>query len=107
MKLLVVFICVVLVGLAASHLVSVVRRFEPDVFPDEVTWHTAVCKGARLVDLMRTTDEKAGTLIEQWKDRNPPSAKSEWQGDLKGKFVLSNTADALQSAAGSFLRGFS
>ncbi|KAF2447265.1 hypothetical protein P171DRAFT_430173 [Karstenula rhodostoma CBS 690.94] len=66
---------------APTHRLS--RRFDADELASDEDWKDASCKGGRLIGLMLGTDEEAGPKIESTKDNNPPSAKSEWQGDLK------------------------
>ncbi|KAL5426098.1 hypothetical protein PMIN04_002145 [Paraphaeosphaeria minitans] len=59
------------------------RRFDANVLASDKDWKAASCRGGRLVELMLGSDEAAGSKIESTKGNNTPSAKSEWQGDLK------------------------
>ncbi|KAF1978040.1 hypothetical protein BU23DRAFT_250221 [Bimuria novae-zelandiae CBS 107.79] len=61
---------------------TLVRRFEPLPLADDQLWDEAVCKGGRLVGLMLGSDAEAGPQITETKNRQPPSASSEWQGNL-------------------------
>lgn len=58
--------------------------FDPEYHADDEMWRKYVeRKGSHLLCLMKATDERAGLL--QGNKRNPPSASSEWSGNLKGK----------------------
>jgi hypothetical protein len=59
------------------------RRFDDETFASDEDWKAARCRGENLVDVMLSSDEEAGPKIGSTKSNNPPSAKSEWQGDLK------------------------
>ncbi|KAJ4298009.1 hypothetical protein N0V90_005908 [Kalmusia sp. IMI 367209] len=64
-----------------------IRGFDSVTLADDEKWTITRCKGAKLVALMLATDQKAGPQIEELKGRNPPSAKSAWQGDLKAELA--------------------
>lgn len=98
MKLFAATVCVVLAASAfgtlvpasanvdkkfTTHSTRLARRFDPDELANEEIWKHASCKGGRLIDLMMSSDAEAGPKIEQTMDRNKPSARSEWQGDLR------------------------
>lgn len=51
-------------------------------------WRDAKCKGEKLIAAMLASDAEAGPKIQSTKDNQPPSAKSQWQGDLKRTFRL-------------------
>ncbi|OAG07010.1 uncharacterized protein CC84DRAFT_1216020 [Paraphaeosphaeria sporulosa] len=59
------------------------RHFNADILASNKDWKAASCRGDRLVELMPSSDKAAGPKIESTKGNNPPSAQSEWQGDLK------------------------
>lgn len=65
---------------------TLIRRFEAEILADDKLWKDKTCKGDFLVDIMRSSDAEAGPKIPATKNRNPPSAKSDWQGDLRRKF---------------------
>lgn len=60
------------------------RRFDEKSLASDELWEKAFCKGGKLVELMTDSDAEAGPKIEQTKNRKEPSARSDWQGDLKG-----------------------
>ncbi|KAF1851022.1 uncharacterized protein K460DRAFT_271378 [Cucurbitaria berberidis CBS 394.84] len=55
--------------------------YSPDILADQVTWDRFVLKGGALVCAMRNSDKLAGEWLNDVRD--PPSAASVWQGDLK------------------------
>lgn len=65
------------------------RRFDHDYLASDKDWKAASCRGAKLIDLMLGSDEEAGPKIGSTKGNNPPSAKSEWRGDLKRTLHMS------------------
>jgi hypothetical protein len=66
---------------ASAHHLS--RRFDDETLASDEDWKTARCRGENLIDVMLSSDAEAGPKIGNTKGNNPPSAKSEWQGDLK------------------------
>ncbi|PVH95963.1 hypothetical protein DM02DRAFT_689119, partial [Periconia macrospinosa] len=66
---------------ARNHTVNLAARYEPDSLADDALWERVSCKGGHLVAAMKESDEEAGIRIQD--TRNPPSAASLWQGDLK------------------------
>ncbi|KAF2856423.1 hypothetical protein T440DRAFT_439477 [Plenodomus tracheiphilus IPT5] len=55
--------------------------FDPSNYASDALWQQYVDKGHHLICLMEATDSGAGHLIED--KRNPPSAASQWTGDLR------------------------
>jgi hypothetical protein len=59
--------------------------WDPTNIADDATWQKYKKKGNWLRCLMEMPDEVAGRQWPNYLNRNPPSARSEWQGTLEGK----------------------
>lgn len=67
------------------------KGFEPDETAHQTVWDAARCKGEQLVAAMLVSDEQAGKIFQ----RNPPSMRSQWQGDLRRElFILDSFSQA-------------
>jgi hypothetical protein len=64
--------------------------FDPNNLADQATWASYVGKGNDFVCRMEATDKGAGFLMQD--TRNPPSAASQYTGDLSSK----QTSESLQ-----------
>lgn len=60
--------------------------FDPGESATDEAWTIYKDKGAWLGCLLDATDKGAGKAWPNYLDRNPPSAKSEWQGTLQSTY---------------------
>lgn len=92
MKLSILFSCAFAAGLAlarshpnrslASFPHHLVRRWDDTFEASDNDWNAAKCRGEKLINAMILSDAEAGPKIQDTKVNQPPSAKSEWQGEL-------------------------
>lgn len=66
-----------------SQLTARADYWKPDQVADDQRWTKFIEKGQHFNCLMNAPDRGAGWLLKD--TRNPPSAASEWTGDLIGK----------------------
>lgn len=64
--------------------------WKPEQIADDARWTKFVEKGKHLNCLMEASDKGAGWLLKD--TRNPPSAASQWTGDLSGKYTYTRLA---------------
>lgn len=71
-------------------LASRANYWKPERVADDATWTKFVEKGKHFNCLMEASDKGAGWLLKD--TRNPPSAASQWTGDLSGKDTYTRLA---------------
>jgi hypothetical protein len=57
------------------------RRWDKTATADDKLWADAVCTGGQFVEAFKSSDEDAGKIFKS--TANPPTMRSQWQGDLK------------------------
>jgi hypothetical protein len=70
---------------AHSRLAARASYWKPDQVAGDKRWTKFIEKGQHLNCLMNAPDQGAGWVLGD--TRNPPSAASEWTGDLLGKKI--------------------